>query len=144
MNPLAFLTGRLWQVAAIGLLAALVASSSYLGYQWYQAAQTRDEAVKWLEACNDAKADLTKQVGGLEATIKFQNDAIAVAAAETGKAQGRYTEALRVAETYSKRVDVLRRDLAARSPSLTCDAALKRQREALDFLKTLRTKEAIQ
>ncbi len=138
------LTGRLWQVAAIALLAALIGSSSYLGYQWYQAAQTRDEAVKWLDACNEEKKLALEEVGGLKATIHFQNDAIAVAADETARANDRYVKALMRAEVFSKKVEVLRKDLAARAPSLTCDAALKRQREALDFLKSLRTKEAIQ
>lgn len=138
------LTGRIWQVAAIGLLAAMTASSSYLGYQWHHAASARDDAVTSLNTCNDQKQKLSEELGGLKEVIKMQNDSIAVAADATAKSGILYEQANAKANAYGKKVDSLQKDLASRQPSQSCDSALKRQREAIDYLKSLKAKEVTQ
>ncbi len=143
MNPLSFLTGRLWQVVAIALLAALLASSSYLGYQWYQAASARDTAVKDLAACNTEKLALAEKVGQLKTALDIQNAAIDLAAEWKKKADMRYIEAMVKVNKQANTINALRKDIENRPASVTCEGALKRQREAVDFLKSIRAKEKL-
>lgn len=143
-----FLSGRLWQVAAIGLFAMMVASSSYLGYQWHAAAAARDTAVKEhgltkqaLKVCGEEKAAMSERIGGLNTAIKLQNDAVASASAKTAEAVVRYEAALEQANLYGDEVSKLKRKLASRPPSTNCGEAIKRQREVINELNALRKQQ---
>lgn len=146
-----FATGRLWQIAAIGLLATLVSSSSYLGYQWYHAASERNTAQKELAECRLKRAGLEEDkrvllasVSTLKDAIDVQNKAISVfKAAGEVRAAAFKTAMARVAK-YESKVSGLQKKIDNLPSSTTCDEAIKRQHDIIDNLNKINAEEVTQ
>lgn len=90
--------GGIWKVAAIGLLAGMVTSSAYLGYQWHMAAHDRDSA----------RADLATEVAAnvdLRTSIREQNRAVEAMGAAKEVADARGQAAQQLAAANGRRFD---------------------------------------
>ena len=127
-------TGGIWKIAAISLLGALVASSSYLGYEWHASANARDTAITERAAAEAKRDAAIAQVGQLQLAAADQNKAIAQAASDTAVAQAKYDTAIKLYAPIGARIDALAKKISA-IPSTTCAQSLQKQREAIDGLR---------
>lgn len=144
-----FASGRIWQLAAMGMLAAWLASSAYLGYQWHSAASDRDTAQKSLVAANAALATANEKIGklkaekdNLEGAIKDQNNAIGELQRANNAGAERYKLALVEIDRYKAKIGKLKTELEAQPKSQTLEEAVRRQREAIDSVNKLRVEGA--
>lgn len=128
-------TGGIWKIAAIALLAALVGSSSYLGYEWHASANERDTAVTERAAAEAKRDAAIAQVGQLQMAAADQNKAIASAASDTVVAQAKYDTAIKLYAPIGAKIDTLAKKIAAMPASTTCAQSLQKQREAIDSLR---------
>lgn len=87
-----------WKVGAIAVLAAGVASSGYLGLQWYTAAHDRDSVRTELD-------DARESVAALTASIREQNRAVDTLAAQKTLADERRAAAEQLAAANGRRLD---------------------------------------
>jgi chromosome segregation ATPase len=126
--------GALWKAAAIGSLAAMLASSSYLGFQWHTAAAARDQAIHDLTiAIGERNAALT-EVGELKAHIAQQNASILELAKATADADSRYATAMQALAPIKAGIKALAERINA-IPSTTCEQAIAKQRRAVEGLR---------
>lgn len=88
----------LWKVGAIAALAAGVASSGYLGYQWHMAAHDRDVAAAALTVEKAAGDDL-------RTSIREQNRAVEALSAMKTRADERRAAAEQLAAANGRRLD---------------------------------------
>lgn len=118
----------LWKAGAIGLAATLVASSSYLGYQWHASASARD-------AVTVERNDALERVGGLTRTVELQNQAVSAMAVQTADRKKAYDDAMAANAPFARKLDSLAAAIRAKAPSTTCEQSLARQRAAIEGLK---------
>lgn len=128
-------TGNLWKVAAIGILAASVASSAYLGYEWHSAASARDTAVSERSKAEGQRDKALADKGELAAHIFTQNASIVDLANRSTAAQESTAASLAVFAPIRKQMDDLAARISALKPSATCEQALAKQRQAIDGLR---------
>lgn len=128
--------GGLWKVGAIGLLVALVASSSYLGYQWHSAASARDTAIHERKKAEGDRDAAVLKVGELQAHIASQNASILNLATLTAQADERYAAALQALGPIKAGIRALADQIKAQ-PSTSCEQALAKQRQAVEGLRAV-------
>ncbi len=119
--------GMVWKVAAIGLAAALVASSAYLGGNWWLAARDRDKEHADLVAERQANE-------GLRGAIREQNHAVETMATAKKLAEQRGAAARKLAAAHARRYD----DILARhagATATTCADAMPVVRDILGAIK---------
>jgi hypothetical protein len=127
--------GPIWKVAAIGLLAGMVTSSAYLGYQWHSAAGERDMAVSERSKAEVKLEKANKDNGELAAHIFTQNKSILDLAEKSATAQANTATALAAFAPIKKGIADLAARISALAPSVTCEQALAKQRKAIDGLR---------
>lgn len=127
--------GGIWKVATIGILAASVASSAYLGYEWHSAASARDTAVSERSKAEGMLKDALIDNGELRGAITNQNASILDLATKSAAAQESTATALSAFAPLGKRINDLAARIAAMKPSATCEQALAKQRQAIDGLR---------
>lgn len=126
--------GGLWKFGAIGLLIALLASSSYLGYQWHSAAGARDTAIHERKKAEGERDAAVLKVGELQAHITSQNASILNLATLTAQADERYAAALEALGPIKAGIKALAARISAQ-PSTSCEQALAKQRQAVEGLR---------
>ncbi len=87
-----------WKAGAIAALAAGVASSGYLGLQWYTAAHDRD-------AARAERDDAGESVTALTSSIREQNRAVDALATAKRQADERRAAAEQLAAANGRRLD---------------------------------------
>ncbi len=127
--------GGIWKVSAMGLLAAWVASSAFLGHRWYSAASDAAIAVSERAKAEQARDKAIGEKGELVAHVGEQNASITKLELSTAVAEARYTTAMGLFVPLKGRIDSLAKGLAAQAPSTTCQQALAKQRQAIDGLR---------
>lgn len=125
----------IWKVAAIGLFAVAVASSAYLGYEWYSAASARDTAVSERKNAEAKRDKALVDNGELAAHIFTQNQSILDLANRSAAAQESTAAALAAFAPIKKGIADLAARISAMAPSVTCEQALAKQRQAIDGLR---------
>jgi hypothetical protein len=127
--------GGIWKVAAIALLAGMVTSSAYLGYQWHSAASERDTAFSERKRAEGARDVALTDNGELRGSIGRQNQSIIGLAQQSVDAQTKTATALLAYAPIKASLNVLAAKIAGMTPSSTCEDALARQRQAIDGLR---------
>ncbi|MDQ1920560.1 hypothetical protein [Massilia pseudoviolaceinigra] len=109
-------TGGIWKVVAVILLAALLVVGAWAGGSWYLAARDRDATRVELAAERSANAEL-------RVAIQAQNDAVEAAGSAKLVAEARGQAAQQQAAAAGRRFDAaLARVAGARAT--TCDEAM--------------------
>lgn len=129
--------GGVWKMAAVVLAVALVASSAFLGYQWYDAAADRATAVTERAHAEDARDQAIDERGQLTAHVANQNASLKLLEDRTLIAQAQYATAMELFGPLKGKIDALAKGLAAQAPSTTCQQALAKQRQAIDGLRAV-------
>lgn len=129
--------GGIWKVAAIGLLAGMVTSSAYLGYQWHAAAGERDTAVSERSKAEGARDKALSDNGELRGAISNQNKSILDLASKSAAAQAATATALAAFGPIKRGIADLAAKIAAQKPSTTCEQSLAKQRQAIDGLRAV-------
>jgi hypothetical protein len=129
--------GGIWKVAAIGLAAALVTSSVFLGYEWHSAAADKATAVLERSSAEHARDKAIGEKGELTAHIGNQNAALKILTDRTLIAESQYATAMDLFGPLKGKIDALAKGLAAQAPSTTCQQALAKQRQAIDGLRAV-------
>jgi hypothetical protein len=119
--------GGIWKVAAIGLLAGMVASSAYLGYQWHMAAHDREQAKADLATERAANAEL-------RAGITEQNMATDALTAQKSAAEARGAQAQQVAAANGRRFDKALEQIKS-AKAATCADAMPAVNAALEAIR---------
>ncbi|MDQ1925078.1 hypothetical protein [Massilia pseudoviolaceinigra] len=120
-------TGGIWKIIAVVLLAALLLVGAWTGGGWYLAARDRDAARVELVAERAATAEL-------RAAIQLQNDAIEAAGNAKAAADARGLAAQQQAVANGKRFDAaLARVAGARAT--TCDEAMPAVNVILEWVR---------
>ncbi|CUI03866.1 hypothetical protein BN2497_2509 [Janthinobacterium sp. CG23_2] len=109
-------TGGIWKVIAVVLLAALLVVGAWAGGGWFLAARDRDAARVELAAERSANAEL-------RAGIQLQNDAVEAAGAAKLVAEARGQAAQQQAATAGRRFDAALAKVAG-ARATTCDEAM--------------------
>lgn len=136
-NVTSVAVGGIWKVAAIGILAASVASSAYLGYEWHGAASARDTAVSERSKAEGQRDKALADNGELAAHIFTQNKSIVDLASKTLESQSATAAALAAFGPIKASIRALADKINAR-PSATCEQSLAKQRQAIDGLRGAR------
>lgn len=129
--------GAGWKLAAIGLLAALVATSSYMGYQWHAAASARDTAVAERKTAETARDKAVGDNGELRAHIGNQNTSIVAMEKESDLAKLQYSAAIKAMAPMQASIAALAAKISGIPPSVTCSQALARQRQVVEELRAV-------
>jgi hypothetical protein len=134
-NVTSVAVGGAWKVAAIGILAASVASTAYLGYEWRSAAGERDTAVSERLLAETKLEKANKDNGELAARIFDQNKSITDLADKSTSAQVATAAALSAFGPIKASINALAARVSALKPSTTCDQSLAKQRQAIEGLR---------
>ncbi len=121
----------LWKFGALALLATMVASDAYLGYQWHSAAADRDTAVAERGKAERDRDHALTQVGTLSEAIKVQNTAFKLLEDAKKAKDAQYEAALKQNAEYKKRVAAI----PTQPKSTTCEQAVSRVRKTVDALR---------
>nr|WP_308605749.1 hypothetical protein [Massilia sp. DJPM01] len=109
-------TGGIWKIAAVVLLAALLMVGAWTGGGWFLAARDRDAAKVELAAERSANAEL-------RVAIQKQNDAVEAAGTAKLLAEARGQAAQQQAAANGRRLDAALAK-AAGVHATTCDEAM--------------------
>nr|WP_188130254.1 hypothetical protein [Massilia mucilaginosa] len=109
-------TGGIWKVIAVILLAALLVVGAWTGGSWFLAARDRDAARVELAAERSANAEL-------RAGIQLQNDAVEAAGNAKLLAEARGQAAQQQAAAAGRRFDAALAKVAG-ARATTCDEAM--------------------
>lgn len=109
-------TGGIWKIIAVVLLAALLVVGAWTGGGWYLAARDRDAARVDLAAERSANAEL-------RGAIKVQNDAVEAAGDAKLLAEARGQAAQQQAAAAGRRFDAALAKVAG-ARATTCDEAM--------------------
>jgi hypothetical protein len=130
-------TGQAWKFGAIGLLAAGVACSAFLGYQWHSAASARDTAVTERAQAEQQRDKALTDKGELVAHIGSQNASILALATKSAEAMERSTAAMQAFAPIKASIKALADRIAAQAPSVSCEQSLAKQRAAIEGLRAV-------
>lgn len=132
------MTEALWKGIALALLAALLSSGAYLGYQWHAAAGARDTAIKERHQAEAQRDQALSDNGALRTSIGNQNAAIAALNTELQVSQAKFDTAISMLAPINAKIKSLAQAISAMPKSVTCSQALSKQRQGIDGLRALR------
>jgi hypothetical protein len=134
-NVTSVAVGRIWKVAAMGILATSLASTAYLGYEWHSTAGERDTAVSERLRAEGARDKALSDNGELRGAIANQNRSVLELANKSVAAQESTAAALTAFGPIKASINALAARLSTLKPSVTCEQALTKQRQAIDGLR---------